>query len=261
MKWKKIGNILIIDENLEKEYDGRLDELLSIHNVDTIAKINNISGQMRKPNIDLLIGDKTETIHKENGCFFKLDIAKIMWSKGNTTERMRIANLVQDDEVVVDMFAGIGYFSIPIAKYSNVGKLFAIEINPDSYYYLNENINLNNINNKANNNNNSQTNKDNKIIESIFGDSAEIAPKLSTDRIIMGYVKTTHEFLDSAMECLKPEGIIHYHETVPEKLMNTRPINRIKKAAYGREVELLNNRIIKKYSPGVVHTVIDVKIY
>ena len=256
MKWKKIGNILIIDENLQKEYAGRLDELLSIHNVDTIAKINNITGQMRKPNIDLLIGDKTETIHKENGCFFKLDITKIMWSKGNTTERMRIANLVQDNEIVVDMFAGIGYFSIPIAKYSNVGHVFAIEINPDSYHYLNENISLNKINNK------SSKNEDNcNIMEAILGDSAEVAPKLSADRIIMGYVKTTHEFLDSAMECLKPEGIIHYHETVPEKLMNTRPINRIKKAANGREVEVLSNRIIKKYSPGVVHTVTDVKIY
>jgi len=84
---------------------------------------------------------------------------------------------------------------------------------------------------------------------------------LSADRVLMGYVKTTHEFLDSAIECLKPEGIIHYHETVPEKLMNTRPIDRIKKASGEREIEVLNNKIIKKYSPGVVHTVIDVKIY
>ena len=76
----------------------------------------------------------------------------------------------------------------------------------------------------------------------------------------MGYVKTTHEFLDSAMKCLNPGGIIHYHETVPEKLMNTRPIERIKKASNGRDIEVLNNRIIKKYSPGVVHIVVDVKI-
>ena len=256
MKWKKIGKILLIDENLENSYFGRLDDLLVEHNVDTIAKVNSINGKMRQPSVDILAGKRsTETIHKENGCFFKLDIAKVMWSKGNTTERMRIARLVSDDEVVVDMFAGIGYFSIPIAKYSNPKQIFSIEINPNSYYYLKENIKINKINEKSN------KILESNIMEAILGDSAEIAPKLSADRILMGYVKTTHEFLDSAMDCLNPEGILHYHETVPEKLMNTRPINRIIKSANGREVEVLGNRIVKRYSPGVVHVVIDAMIY
>jgi tRNA wybutosine-synthesizing protein 2 len=256
MKWKKIGKVLIIDENLELLYHGRFEDLLNEHNVDTIAKIESIDGKMRQPSIKILAGSScTETIHKENDCLFKLDLAKVMWSKGNTTERMRIANLVQNDEVVVDMFAGIGYFSIPIAKKSSPKKIYSIEINPDSYYYLKENIKLNKINEKSN-----KTIGYN-IIEPILGDSNEIIRNFSANRIIMGYVKTTHEFLDSAIKSLNSEGIIHYHETVPEKLMLTRPLDRIEKAANNREVEILNNRIIKKYSPGVVHTVVDAKIY
>ena len=256
MKWKKIGKILLIDENLEHTYSGRFEDLLDEHNVYTIAKIESIHGKMRQPSIKVLAGSSsTETIHKENGCLFKLDIAKVMWSKGNTTERMRIANLVQRDEVVLDMFAGIGYFSIPIAKKALPKKVYSVEINPDSYYYLKENIKLN----KINENSNKSLSYD--IIEPILGDSNEIVRDLAADRIIMGYVKTTHEFLDSAIKSLNPMGIIHYHETVPEKLMLTRPINRMEKAANDREVEILNNKIIKKYAPGVVHTVVDVRIH
>ncbi|KZX17680.1 Met-10+ like-protein [Methanobrevibacter cuticularis] len=256
MKWKKIGKILIIDDKVRDLSSKDLNQLLIKHDVYTIAKVKNISGKMRQPEIEILAGNRTETIHKENGCFFKLDISKVMWSKGNTTERMRIANLVGDGETIVDMFAGIGYFSIPIAIHANPKKIFSIELNPDSYYYLKENIILNKINNKLKNKNN-----DSNIIEPILGDSNKVAPKLSADRILMGYVKTTHNFLDSAIECINKGGIIHYHETVPEKLMNDRPIARIKNAACGRDIEILNNKIIKKYSPGVVHIVVDAKIY
>ncbi|MDR0900819.1 MAG: class I SAM-dependent methyltransferase family protein [Methanobrevibacter sp.] len=269
MKWKKIGNILLVDDkfpysdknkedqskesNHSKKSDQskELKELLVKHNVKTIAKIKNISGNLRQPEIELLAGNQTETIHKENGSLFKLDIAKVMWSKGNTTERMRIAKLIEGGEIVVDMFAGIGYFSIPIAIHGNPKKVFSIELNPDSYTYLKENITINKIPSQK--------------IEAILGDCAVEAPKLSADRVIMGYVKTTHNFLKPAIQCLRKGGILHYHETVPEKIMNERPINRIKEIAIeeGRDedIEILNNRIIKKYSPGVVHIVVDAKIY
>jgi len=256
MKWKKVGRILIIDKNLENAYSGRLDDLLNEHNVDTVAKINGIYGKMRKPSVQILAGNRsTETIHKENGCLFKLDISKVMWSKGNTTERMRIANLVQDDEVIVDMFAGIGYFSIPIALHSNPKKIYSIEINHESYFYLNENIALNKINKKSN------ENLGYDVIKPVLGNSALITPNISADRILMGYVKTTHDFLPPAINSIKSGGIIHYHETVPEKLRASRPIKRIKRAAKDREVEILGNKIIKKYSPGVVHCVVDVRVF
>jgi len=251
MKWKKIGNILILDKNFEYESTNDLKLLLNIHNVDTIVKIKTIAGQMRKPSIEILIGNNTETTHKENGCLFKLDLAKVMWSKGNTNERLRIAKLVKVDETIVDMFAGIGYFSIPIAVHSQAKKIFSIEINPDSYNYLKNNIDLNKINIKA----------EYERMEAILGDCSKIATELSADRVLMGYVKTTHKFLDVAIDCVNKGGVIHYHETVPEKLMNSRPYERIVKSAEGRDFEILGTNIIKKYSPGVVHVVVDAKIY
>jgi tRNA wybutosine-synthesizing protein 2 len=168
-----------------------------------------------------------------------------MWSKGNTTERMRIAKLVNKNETVMDMFAGIGYFSIPIAIHSKVKKVISIEINPNSFEYLLKNIELNKVQN---------------IISPYLGDCNKIAKNFKVDRIIMGYVKTTHHYLSSAISALNDGGILHYHETVPNKLIKTRPITRVKKIAENKEIELLNIKNIKRYSPGVSHVVLDIKI-
>lgn len=241
MKWKKIGDILVLNKN---DASNDFQEMAKKQGVKTIVKINRIEGDKREPEVEILYGNQTETIHKENNCLFKLDLAKVMWSKGNTNERLRIAKLVEVNETVIDMFAGIGYFSIPIAKLSHPKKVISTEINPVSFQYLQDNIKLNKINN----------------IEAYLGDNRDIIPNFKGNRIIMGYVKTTHHFLDVAINSLNKNGIIHYHETVPEKLMDSRPIKRIKEAAGEREVQLLNIQKIKRYSPGVIHVVIDVQL-
>ena len=244
MKWKKIGDILILDNKFDVKSEAQLKELSDKHNVKTIMKVDHIYGTKREPVIKLLYGDDTKTINKENGCLFKLDLRKVMWSKGNNNERIRIARLVEDRETIIDMFAGIGYFSIPIGVHSKAKQVYSIEINPNSFHYLQENIKLNKINN----------------ITPILGDCINITPNYKADRIIMGYVKTTHHYLKVAIDSLNKGGVIHYHETVPEKLMDTRPINRIKQLAGDREVEFLKLNKVKKYSPGVFHVVCDARI-
>ncbi|WP_407374501.1 class I SAM-dependent methyltransferase [Methanobrevibacter sp.] len=242
MKYKKIGDVLILDKGYSND---DFEELSRKHNVKTIMKIDHIQGTKREPVFKVLYGSETETINKENGCLFKLDLAKVMWSKGNNNERLRVAKLVGGDETVIDMFAGIGYFSIPIAVHSKAREIFSIEINPNSYHYLCENIKLNKV----------------KNITPILGDCMVETPKFKADRIIMGYVKTTHHYLKVAIDSLNEGGIIHYHETVPEKLIDTRPIERIKDQAGNRDVEILSVNKIKKYSPGVWHVVIDARIF
>ena len=244
LKWKRIGDILILDSKFQYDSYQDLENLSKKHNVKTIMKIDHIQGTKREPVYNIIYGSETETINKENGCLFKLDLAKVMWSKGNNNERLRIAKLVEDDEVVLDMFAGIGYFSIPIGVHSNAKQIYSIEINPNSYFYLNENIKLNKLDN----------------VTPILGDCKIHAPKYKADRIVMGYVKTTHHYLDVAINCLNEGGILHYHETVPEKLMKTRPVDRIISQADNRDVEILKINKIKKYAPGVEHVVVDARI-
>lgn len=255
MRWKKIGDILVVDDNLDLDMNDEnyLKRFASEHKVKSIIKVKRIEGQKREPTIEILYGNETETVHKENGCLFNLDLSKVMWAKGNNNERLRIAKLVGKGETVVDMFAGIGYFSIPIGVHSQADQIYSIEINPNSYHFLKNNITLNKINKKAGYD---------RLVP-ILGDCAIEAPKYSADRVLMGYVKTTHHFLKPAMECVKDGGIIHYHETVPLKLIETRPYERVKKVAYEcgeREVEVLNIQKIKRYAPGVEHIVLDARI-
>ena len=193
---------------------------------------------------DLKVEENDLYVYYSDGSKKKLDLKKVMWSKGNNNERIRIAKLVEDNETIIDMFAGIGYFSIPIGVHSNAKQVYSIEINPNSFHYLKENIKLNKLNN----------------IIPLLGDCMDITPEYSADRIIMGYVKTTHHYLKTAIDSLNKGGVIHYHETVPEKLMDTRPINRIKEVAGDRSVEFLKLNKVKKYSPGVFHVVCDARI-
>jgi tRNA wybutosine-synthesizing protein 2 len=238
MKGKVIGDILVVKKDVENP-----ETFLELPGVNRVVKLGRIKGLKREPEVEVLLGDGTETIHRENHCLFKLDVSRIMWSKGNTTERKRIAGVVEKGETVVDLFAGIGYFSIPIAVHSMVDKIYSIEINPTAYDYLCQNITLNDVSGK---------------IKPLYGNCRELAPVGVADRVLMGYIGNTHHYLDVALSALKDEGgVIHYHESVPDKLKFIRPVNRIKEAVEGFEVNILNKRIIKKYSPGVYHVVVD----
>ncbi len=169
-----------------------------------------------------------------------------MFSQGNFYERRRMST-VGAGEHVVDMFAGIGYFTMPMAVHAKPKRIDAIELNPVSFEYLQENIRLNHVED---------------IVNPILGDCREKAPVGEADRVIMGYVGTTQEYLPWGVKALKPGGILHYHETTPEKLVFERPIRYVKEAAeaQGRSAEIVNTVKVKKYSPGVWHVVVDAKI-
>jgi tRNA wybutosine-synthesizing protein 2 len=245
--WQLLGDVIIITlrEELETRKNDIAKALLSMYpGCRTVLLDRGISGQMRQPEREIIAGERTETIHRENGCLFKLDAMRIMYSQGNLAERKRMSRLGKG-EVVVDMFAGIGYFSIPMAVHSKPEKIFAIEINPVSAGFLRENIRLNRVE---------------KIIEPVEGDCALVTPRGIADRVIMGYLDA-HQYLEHGIRALVPGGILHFHEAVPEAV-ERRPIERIIDAAekLGRKVEIISVRKVKKYSPGVWHVVVDAKI-
>lgn len=242
MKGKLIGDILVV-----KKVPDDLEDIIKLPYVNKVVKLGKIKGQKREPEVEMIYGECTETIHKENYCKFKFDVSKIMWSKGNTGERLRMSKLPKKDETIIDMFAGIGYFTIPMAVHAKPKRIYAVEINPVSYGYLCENVKLNKVED---------------IVKPILGDCGLQDFDHVADRIMMGYIGGTHHYLDSAMGYLKEGGIIHYHESTPEPILFTRPVERVRLAAkkVGRDIEVLNKRSIKKYSPGVFHTVVDIKV-
>jgi len=250
-KWEKIGDVLTIvlpkileryKENIAESYASTLDCKTVLNDV------GGISGEYREPNVEILFGpNDTETTHKENGVKYKLDPQKIMFSSGNMEERIRMGKTVVKNEVVVDLFAGIGYFSLPIAVHGRPKKVFAVEKNPVSFNYLSKNITLNNVS---------------SIVEPIHGDNRIVAPKNVADRVIMGYFDTI-VFLPIGIECLKNRcGVIHFHDKFSDDFVPDTAFEKIEKAVekYDRHVDLIDYKCVKSYAPGISHYVFDLKV-
>ncbi|MEM4230302.1 MAG: class I SAM-dependent methyltransferase family protein [Candidatus Pacearchaeota archaeon] len=259
--YQSVGDIIIINlkQELEK-YKKLIGETILIIFPKTRVVCNKkggITGEFREPQIELIAGNKnTETIHFENGCYYKFDVRKLMFAKGNLNERIRIAKQVKAGEIVVDMFAGLGYFTVPIAKLSNVKKVFSIELNPTAFFYLNENLRLNEISNK---------------VEAINGDSKIEVPKLAerygriADRVVMGYLPPPKSFLPAALKIIKKGGILHYETLIKvgnekkEIETNLQDIEEISNKE-GFDVKLIFAKKVKGYGPKIDHYTLDVKI-
>ena len=247
-----LGNILIIRlkpklmKNRKLIGEVVLELFPYIH---TVCLMKEIRGITRKPKIEVIAGCKaTQTLHKEHDCQFLLDVSETMWSEGNKNERIRLTKIVKPKETIVDMFAGIGYFSIPIAKYSKPRKIYAIDINPKAIEYLRKNIWLNNVENK---------------IEVLEGDCRKFSKILenTADRIIMGYLIKTEKFLPYAFKIAKNNAVIHFHRTVKQE-----EIEKIKKriVEIGKKnkvkIKILKTTKVKSYAPKILHIVLDLKI-
>ncbi len=203
-----VGDIAIIEIPPELEaYKKEIgDAILQVHrNVRTVlAKAGAVKGEYRLREFNLITGQpKTETIHKEHGCQFHVDLAKAYFSPRLSHEHMRVASAVREGETVVDMFTGVGPFAIIIAKTHVNVKVYAIDINPDAIKLLKRNIGLNRVNGK---------------VHPILGDARQIIKqqlRKAADRVIMNLPEKATEFIDVACEALKPEGgIIHFYSFV-----------------------------------------------
>jgi tRNA wybutosine-synthesizing protein 2 len=251
-KWEKIGDILIIKLPEELRAESKLIAPIygkSLNCKSVIEDLGGIKGVERKPVVKLIWGEKnTETIHLENGIKYKLDPLKIMFSSGNLSERIRMAKINCKGEIVVDGFAGIGYFTLPLAKHGKPRKIYACELNSLAFSYLEENIKLNGVE---------------QIVKPLFGDYREVAPEHCADRIILGYLKSSSDFLEKAMRVLKEGGIIHYHETCPREEIPMRPFRKIKATAhkFNLRAKLIKCTKVKSYAPCIFHVVLDVRLY
>ncbi len=248
MVFQALGDICLIkkeDKQLAQEILKKLPRFKSVY------FSSKITGKLRKPNVIWLAGEKnTRTKIKENHCEFVIDISKVMFSKGNQEEKRQIVSQIKEKEDVLDMFAGIGYFTIPIAKLTPA-KVWAIELNPDSVELLNQNITLNKIKDKV------------TVIE---GDCKLKALELRRkfNRIHMGYFdvnnkKGTYDFLPTALKVCKKGGIIHFHELAEASKDIEKRVKEIAEKQ-GYKIKILNSRKVKKYSIKNYHWVIDLQI-
>ena len=250
----QIGDIIIVripDSLLSKK---KIIGKTLLENVKTANSVfcqsSPVEGDFRTRDLEIIAGqDKTETEYKEFGCRFVVDVQKAFFSPRLSNERNRIAEQILDGQTVINMFGGIGMFSIIAAKNKKCS-VYNIDINPDAVELCEKNIKLNKLSGK---------------VFSIQGDAAQIIKeKLENkgDRVLMLLPERSDEFLDSAVAATKNNGIIHYYSHIHADKKSEAP-----KLSENHFMDIspvvskvLNSKIVRAVGPRYYQTVVDVKI-
>ena len=211
---------------------------------------SSVEGDFRTRDLEIIAGeDNTVTEYKEFGCRFIVDVEKAFFSPRLSTERDRISNLVQDGEIVINMFGGVGMFSIIAAKRKKC-TVYNIDINPIAANLCEKNIELNKLAGK---------------IISIQGDAAQIVEerlKDKGDRVLMLLPERSDEFLSSAISATKSKGIIHYYSHIHADKKSQAAKNSEKHFQDITPVKskILYSKIVRAVGPRYYQTVVDVRI-
>lgn len=200
-----IGDIVIIEIPTQlKSYKSLIGEaILKTHkSIKTVlAKEGEINGVYRIRDYTFIAGEqKTQTIHREFGCTYHVDVAKAYFSPRLSHEHERVASLVKPGEMVTDLFAGVGPFSVLIGKKCPQAKVYAIDLNPDAVELLKVNVRVNRVENR---------------VFPFCGDARELSLsklKGAADRVIMNLPETAIDFVDAACNAVKPKGgVVHFY--------------------------------------------------
>jgi len=234
--YQVLGDLVLLHGN--RPIPGEVDEIRAWLNPRGILWVRGIAGIERAPRVEVLWGSAGEVRHKEYGCTYSLDPARVMYAMGNLTERHRVVNLVKENGVserVADLFAGIGYFSIPLARAGCM--VHAMEISPAAFGYLLRNIHENEV-------------SDHVLAE--CGDCRDLL-RGEYDRLILGHFDAPH-YLPLALAHAKAGSVLHIHTLRDES-------DRI--GSFAREAGFtpaITTRRVKSYAPHTWHIVQDVAL-
>ena len=222
-----------------------------------LRQVGSVSGELRVRSLEWVAGERrTETIHKENGCTFKVDLSQVYFSPRLHYERARVAKLVQPGEIVVNMFAGVGSFSVVIAKTAQPAMVYSIDINPTAVKYLEENASRNRVWGR---------------VTSILGDARNVLETtlkgVPVDRVLMPLPAKVYEYLPKAVRCLR-EGVgwIHYYDMVhaakeenPLTKVEARASKRLREV--GARFHIDRGRIVRSVGPNWYQAALDIKVH
>lgn len=247
-----IGDIAVIEvpETLAGKEKEIAQGIMRVHkNVKVVAKKEGpMEGAFRTRKLKIILGEKrTETTHIENGVRMRLDVAKAYFSPRLSFERKRIAGLVREGEKILALFAGVGPFPLVIAREKKGCEIVAIELNPEAVRYMRKNVALNKASGV-------------KVVE---GDVAEIVPRDYADfadRVLMPLPKDAEHFLKSTYAGAKNRAVVHFYTFVDIK----NPFGNARAKIFAQlgkdKVEILNERVVRPFSPALVQVCVDFRI-
>ena len=220
-----------------------------------------VSGDYRLRELEWLAGERRSiTTYKEHGCLVEVDVQKDYFSPRLARERTIIATQVKNRELatrtgeyIVNMFAGVGTFSLRIARESSLSKIFSIDVNPDAFNRMFRNVLTNNMLNR---------------IICVYGDATSLVENLlrrRADRILMPLPEKAIQYLEPALCALKNEGgVINLQNFVYAGKGNSpiecsRTLLETKLQSLDCDYEIGDERVIRSVGPGWYQVAHDVR--
>lgn len=245
-----IGDITIVkipDElvHMKKEIGEAV--LKVSKNTRLVLMDSGVKGELRIRELEPIAGSGlTETTHRESGVSMLIDPSVIYFNPRLATERERVASLVKDGEVIIDMFAGIAPFPMIICRHANPKVVYAIDLNHTAVEYMKKNI---------------IANRFTKIIP-LEGDARELIKELPfADRIIMNLPQIAEEFLPDALSKLNVGGTIHMHKIMERDTSDeTCDLLMKKMKDIGFDCSVKEKHELKTYSPSASVYVLDITV-
>ncbi|KAK7264475.1 hypothetical protein RJT34_32084 [Clitoria ternatea] len=258
-RWDRLGDIVILPTTSFKDsmWLSIAEELWPI--VAKSLKAHRLARQgpiaatgTRDSTLQILVGDNGWVNHRENGILYSFDATKCMFSWGNLSEKLRMAKLDCKDQVIVDLFAGIGYFVLPFLVRAQAKFVYACEWNPHAVEALQHNLQANSV-------------ADRCII--LDGDNRITAPKGVADRVCLGLLPSSECSWVTAVRALRREGgILHVHGNTKdsEECHWTEHVAKsiyeiARSEGYCWEVSIEHVERVKWYAPHIRHVVADVR--
>lgn len=215
-----------------------------------LVRVGPVRGEFRRPHVERIAGITTETEVVEHGIRWRFDAARIMFAAGNRAERRRAGAFVHPGETVVDLFAGIGYFAIPAARFGRAARVVAVEKNPEAYRYLVANAERNGVTAQ---------------LDCRLGDNRALPlPERSADHVVLGYLPDAVPWVALAAGLVRPAGgALHVHTIADAHgglAEAARRVDGAVRATGAVPIGPSAARPVKPYGPGRVHVVVDVPI-
>ena len=254
--WERFDDVALLPLNAfsHKKWNG-IDhsslwaEISNALNVNRLFRKGEITGERRESSTELLHGTNVDVERIEHGVKFVYRITECMFSQGNLNERKRMGDLDLSKEEILDLYAGIGYYTLPMLVRGNAKHVTATEWNPNALRDLRKGLERNGVNERC------------TVLE---GDNRSHGSLLDTkfDRIILGLLPQAWDGLDTAMRALRSSGgILHVHGVAstknPEEWENEVTQQLFE---YGRSITKSGSLRIKSYAPFWDHRVLDIEV-
>ena len=246
--YERLGDIVILDEDDPERARRVADAIVEsdLRATTVVNRASKVSGELRVREWDVLVGESTETVHREYGHEFALDIAEVYFSPRLATERHRVVEQVQAGECALDMFAGVGPFAVPMA--ARGADVVACDLNPVAVAYLRENARRNGVDDR---------------VTAVEGDVRELTDDYAgwADRLVMNLPHTAGAFLDTAVGLAGEECVLHYYDIQHEDDPfgpGTRAIRAAAEPDY--EVAVETERVVRSYAPHEYNVCLDVRL-